>query len=73
MMMIADRVGRDEAHQILEQASTRMIATGRTLDQVLQDMSSQWGGPPDLPAFDSPEGYLGSAEQFRKRLLNDPE
>ena len=35
----------------------------------VEDAIRKTGAPPDLPGLRDPEQYLGSAEAFRKRLL----
>jgi len=40
-------------------------AARRTVEDALRDA----GAPPDLPGLHTPEEYLGSAEEFRRRLL----
>jgi 3-carboxy-cis,cis-muconate cycloisomerase len=54
---------------ILMAAEMGKDAALRLVETTLQDT----GAPPDLPGLQSPEGYLGSAESFRLRLLQGDE
>lgn len=41
--------------------------------RAVQEAIRKTGSPPELPGLREPEGYLGSAEAFRKRLLEGEE
>ena len=72
MMILASRLGRDVAHKLLEEAVRQSVAQGKHLAQVLAGMPevTRHIGVAALGDLESPEKYLGVAEQFRKRLLN---
>ncbi len=61
MMALAPKIGRDEAHRVLEKAAASI--DGQSLSEAL--------GPESIPGLESPEEYLGSAELFRTRLLKE--
>jgi 3-carboxy-cis,cis-muconate cycloisomerase len=74
MMVLGQKLGRDVAHKLLEEATRRSIAENRRLSEVLADM-------PEIAArldaetlrnLEDPEEYLGVADEFRKRLLSTP-
>ena len=71
MMLLGEKLGRDVAHRLLDHAARQSITQGRHLHEVLQEMSeiAQQIDPKTLQQIEVPEQYLGSAEQFRKRLL----
>ncbi|MGA8492210.1 MAG: 3-carboxy-cis,cis-muconate cycloisomerase [Terriglobales bacterium] len=71
MMLLGDKLGRDVAHKLLEEATRKSVAEERSLTDVLADM-------PDVThhldsamirELDVPEQYLGMADEFRVRLL----
>jgi 3-carboxy-cis,cis-muconate cycloisomerase len=69
--MLAERLGRLEAHDLVEAASGRAFESGRSLreellaDPVLQEVLSAQ----DIDAALDPAGYLGSAGAFVDRAL----
>jgi len=71
MMLLGAAVGRDVAHEILERATRRSIETGWQLKDVLMEIPevARVFTPAQIDDLDSPEQYLGSAEIFRKQLL----
>jgi 3-carboxy-cis,cis-muconate cycloisomerase len=71
MMLLGNRVGRDVAHQLLEEATRKSIAEGRSLTGVLCDMPevTQHLDSAMIRELDVPEQYLGMADEFRIRLL----
>ena len=73
MMLLAETIGRDVAHKLLDEAARRSVTEGRRLRDVLADMPevSRHLDRDTLNALEVPEQYLGSAEAFRKRLLSD--
>ncbi len=58
MMALATKMGRENAHRRIEEG----LASGQPLNEV---------AGVDLPDLESPEAYLGSAEHYRKRLIED--
>ena len=71
LMLLAVSMGRDEAHRLLEEATRRSIVEARRLSEVLADMPDVARLLPNaaLRDLEKPEMYLGSAEEFRARLL----
>jgi 3-carboxy-cis,cis-muconate cycloisomerase len=71
MMLLAQKLGRDAAHKIMEAAS-RSVTGDQSLSAVLAKMpEAAHLSPADLADLENPESYLGSAEAFRKALLAD--
>jgi 3-carboxy-cis,cis-muconate cycloisomerase len=71
MMMLGPTLGRDVAHKLLEESTRRSIAEWRPLVEVLAETREITRVIPaaTLRQIDSPEDYLGTAEEFRKRLV----
>jgi len=71
MMLLGPALGRDVAHEILERAARRSLETGRKFKEVLPEIPevARVLAPAQIDDLDSPESYLGSAEIFRRRLL----
>jgi 3-carboxy-cis,cis-muconate cycloisomerase len=71
MMLLGDKLGRDVAHKLLEAATRKSIAEGRSLAGVLADMPevTQHLDSATVRELDVPEQYLGMADEFRTRLL----
>lgn len=72
MMLLAAALGRDVAHKRLQDATRRSIAHDKHLSTVLAEMPevSSHLGRSVLQQLEVPERYLGSAETFRKALIN---
>jgi 3-carboxy-cis,cis-muconate cycloisomerase len=70
-MLLAPRLGRDAAQKLLEEATQRCAEENRHLSEVLAGMKEVKDhlGPDALRDLEKPEKYLGSADEFRKRLL----
>jgi 3-carboxy-cis,cis-muconate cycloisomerase len=68
---LAPKLGRDVAHRLLEAATKRCMAEGRHLADVLREIPEVTAhlDRSALDELENPEGYLGSAEAFRKALL----
>jgi 3-carboxy-cis,cis-muconate cycloisomerase len=66
LMLLAPILGRDRAHQLIEEAVRKSRSEKRRLCEVLAEIPD---AAPCLNELETPEGYLGSAEEFRKRLL----
>ena len=69
--LLAAKLGREKAHQLLETAVRRVLEEKRSLADVLGEMPEimkilDKGALQQLTAA---EGYLGSAESFRRELL----
>jgi 3-carboxy-cis,cis-muconate cycloisomerase len=71
MMLLAEKLGRDQAHRILEQASRVTAAEGRGLGDVLAAMPevSNHLSPEVLGDIETPESYLGVAVELRQRTV----
>ena len=72
MMLLGEKLGRDAAHKLLEEATQRSVTQGRHLYEVLGEMPevSRHLDRETLKKLESPEEYLGSADAFRMRLLS---
>jgi 3-carboxy-cis,cis-muconate cycloisomerase len=77
MMMLGEKVGRDVAHKLLDEAIRQRATQGRRrhlrLYEVLHEMPevSRHLDRETLRQIEAPEEYLGSADAFRRRLLSD--
>jgi 3-carboxy-cis,cis-muconate cycloisomerase len=71
LMLLGEKLGRDVAHKVLEEAARQSVAQGRHLAQVLGEMPevTRHLDHAMLQRLEAPEEYLGSADEFRKRLL----
>jgi 3-carboxy-cis,cis-muconate cycloisomerase len=72
MMLLGEKLGRDVAHKLLDQAVRQSVTQRRNLYEVLSEMPevSRHLDLETLRSIEAPEGYLGSADAFRKRLLS---
>jgi 3-carboxy-cis,cis-muconate cycloisomerase len=70
-MLLGKKIGRDQAHKLLEDASFKAAAGKRKLSQVLAETPeiAQHLSSAVLRDLEKPEHYLGAAEEFRKTLL----
>jgi 3-carboxy-cis,cis-muconate cycloisomerase len=70
VMMLGESLGRDAAHKLLEQAARQSVAQKRRLIEILEEIPEITAAIPldVLRKLDTPEDYLGVAEEFRKRL-----
>jgi len=70
-LLLGKKIGRDHAHKLMEQASSKSAATGRRLSDILAEMPevTQHLTAADLRDLDNPAHYLGAAEDFRRALL----
>jgi 3-carboxy-cis,cis-muconate cycloisomerase len=74
MMVLAQKLGRDIAHKLLEQATRKSIAENRRLSEVLAEIPEIAAclDAETLQNLEDPGKYLGVADEFRKRLLSTP-
>jgi 3-carboxy-cis,cis-muconate cycloisomerase len=70
VMLLGESLGRDAAHKLLQEAARRSVTEDRRLIEVLKDIPEITRVIPldVLRELDTPEDYLGAAEEFRKRL-----
>jgi 3-carboxy-cis,cis-muconate cycloisomerase len=73
MMRIAPQVGRERAHELLRQALERARHLNEPLDRAIGDIPelSTLLSDEDRTSLDDPLTYLGPADVFRRRLLED--
>ncbi|MFI5106992.1 MAG: lyase family protein, partial [Terriglobales bacterium] len=70
MMILAEKVGRDAARKLVEEAVRLSREQGQNLSATLSTMKDLPPGAAALLAdLEKPEQYLGVADEFRKRLL----
>lgn len=71
VLLLAKKIGRDAARKLVEEAVRRSAGQKRRLSEVLGEMptATQHLDAAALANLETPEQYLGVAEEFRKRLL----
>jgi 3-carboxy-cis,cis-muconate cycloisomerase len=71
MVLLAGRIGREKAHELLETAARRAVEQKRELAEVLGDIPEivKILDKAALQKLAVAEDYLGSAESFRRKLL----
>jgi len=71
-MLLGAILGRDAAHKLLEEAARRSAGEGRRLAEVLAEMPevARVLDARALRDLESPEAYLGVADELRKRLIS---
>jgi 3-carboxy-cis,cis-muconate cycloisomerase len=71
MMLLGEKLGRDQAQRILEKASRMSAAQGRRLHEVLAAMpeATSHVSSDALRDLEAPEKYLGVAAEFERRAL----
>ncbi|HZU12318.1 MAG TPA: 3-carboxy-cis,cis-muconate cycloisomerase [Chloroflexota bacterium] len=69
--LLAERLGREQAHQYVRSLSERAVAEGRRLTDVLPDDATVRGvlSPGEIRQVMSPSEYLGSSGAFIDRAL----
>jgi 3-carboxy-cis,cis-muconate cycloisomerase len=72
MMLLGEKLGRDRAHKVLEEATRTSAAHGQHLAEVLAGMPevTQHIDPAVLRSLETPEGYWGMAREFQRRALS---
>lgn len=70
--LLAEHLGRLEAHELVERAARRTMDNESSLREELLEESEvrEHLSPEDIDTALDPEGYLGSAEEFVDRALN---
>ena len=73
--LLSSTLGRDAGRRLLEEASRRCVAEHRRLVDALRDIPevTRVLSLEALNDLDRPEAYLGVAEQFRQRLIQEQE
>jgi 3-carboxy-cis,cis-muconate cycloisomerase len=73
VMLLAPRLGRQEAHTLVTAAIEDSRTTRRRFGDVLRAIPevATTLSAADLDDFDRPEGYLGEAETLRRQLLDE--
>jgi len=72
MMLLGPSLGRDAAHNLLEEATRKSRLQGKLLSQVLAEMpevTSRLDGSA-LRQLEKPDQYLGATETFRRALVS---
>jgi 3-carboxy-cis,cis-muconate cycloisomerase len=71
MLLLSEKIGRDAARKLVEKAVRTSMHSKRRLSDVLGQMSEviKHLDAAALRKLETPEQYLGVAEEFRKRLL----
>jgi 3-carboxy-cis,cis-muconate cycloisomerase len=69
---IADRVGKMQAHELVEAACKKCLEEGRHFKEVLRDDPSLQGyfSSSDLDSLFDAKNYLGSSEEFLDRIIS---
>jgi 3-carboxy-cis,cis-muconate cycloisomerase len=72
MMILGEKIGRDVAHKLLEEATRKSVTQGRHLIDVLGEMPevTRHLDSATVARLEVPEEYVGVAEAFRLRLLS---
>lgn len=72
MMLLGEKLGRDVAYKLLDEATRQSFMQGRHLYEVLSDMPEVVGqlDREALKKIEATEEYLGSADAFRRHLLS---
>jgi 3-carboxy-cis,cis-muconate cycloisomerase len=71
MILLTAELGRDKAHQLLEEATRKAVSQHCPLAKVLTEMPevTKHLHPTTIAQLDVPEGYLGSADSFRLQQM----
>ena len=68
-MMLTPKLGREAAHALLAEAARSAVAQGRTMREILAQSGAL--DEEQLARLDDPHDYLGAAEEFRRKLLEE--
>jgi len=73
-MLLAEQIGRDAAHKLMQEAVRKSESEKRTLAEVLGEMpeAAKVLDKKAIRDLETPEKYLGVAGDFRKRLVLPP-
>jgi 3-carboxy-cis,cis-muconate cycloisomerase len=71
MILLTAKLGRDKAHQLLEEATRKAVSHHCPLVEVLTEMPevTKHLNPTTIAQLDLPEGYLGSTDSFRLQQM----
>lgn len=72
MMVLGEKIGRDVAHKVLEEATRKSVEQGRRLVEVLAEIPevTRHLDREAIRRLEVPEEYLGSADVFQTRILS---
>jgi 3-carboxy-cis,cis-muconate cycloisomerase len=70
-MLLAGKLGREAAHTLLADAAREAVETARPMREILA--RAELFTAEQLANLDRPEDYLGAAEEFRQKLLEEPD
>lgn len=72
---LAAHIGRERAHDLVQRAAQRAIATGRHLREIIEEDTEirEHLNASDIERLMDPGNYLGSAGRFIARVLGDDE
>jgi 3-carboxy-cis,cis-muconate cycloisomerase len=75
VMLLGSKLGRAEAHKLVAEAARKSNAEKRRFVEVLGEMPevARLIDVETLRRLDTPEEYLGAAEEFRRRLVSGSE
>lgn len=73
-MLLSKRIGKSRAHKLLELTTRKALEQNKSLADALRELpeARECLDETALTRLDAPEDYLGAAEWFRKRLLENP-
>lgn len=73
-LLLSKKIGKSRAHRLLEAATSKALTQKKSLADVLREIpeAREHLDETALAKLDVPEDYLGAAEWFRKRLLENP-
>ena len=68
---LAERIGREQAHNLMESAAKRAVAEGRHLREILAEIPEVRAqfGEKEIAALLTPQNYLGSTRRFLENIL----
>jgi 3-carboxy-cis,cis-muconate cycloisomerase len=72
MLLLGSKLGRDVAHKLLEDAARKSVSQNKSISAVLAEMPdvTRHVDRAALEQLENAEQYLGSAETFRKALVD---
>jgi 3-carboxy-cis,cis-muconate cycloisomerase len=72
-MLVQPKLGREATERLLSKAAQDALATGKSFRHILSAMPEVASllTAEQLQTLDKPEDYLGAAEEFRRKLLEE--